>query len=57
MSFKNIRREDKGRMNPSTYISNTSKTQKEALQRMKRALDWYLRVEDIKQLESTKNGT
>lgn len=43
-------------MKTSTYIKNTSKSQKQALRRMKRALDWYLCVEDIKVLESRRNG-
>lgn len=42
-------------MKAGSYISNTSKTQKEALQRMKTALDYYLSVEDIKRLESALN--
>lgn len=42
-------------MKPSTYIENTSKSQKEALQRMKKVLDWYLCVEDIKAIEKDLN--
>jgi len=38
-------------MKPSTYILNTSKTQNKALERMKKVLDYYLCVSDIKAIE------
>lgn len=37
---------------PSTYILDTSKTQNKALERMKKVLDYYLCVNDIKAIET-----
>ena len=39
------------KMKPSTYILDTSKTQIKAMERMKKVLDYYLCVADVKAIE------
>jgi hypothetical protein len=38
------------------YIENTSKSQKEALQRMKNTLNEYLSEQEVKAVETPRNG-